>query len=101
VAFKRLPKNRFTTPARGFMGEIYKAAVGAFQSHREPFAGGIDRDAAEPAGVGRLQALPVHIIAQTHSRVSRTFFRINFGCDYAGFKSWLPGATATNMAYTF
>ena len=34
------------------MGEIYKAAVGAFQSHREPFAGGIDRDAAEPAGVG-------------------------------------------------
>jgi hypothetical protein len=74
VAFKRLPKSRFTTPARGFMGEIYKTAVGAFQSHREPFAGGIDRDeAAEPAGVGRLQALPVHIIAQTHSPVSRTF----------------------------
>jgi hypothetical protein len=25
--------------------------------------------------------------------------RMNFGCDYAGFKNWLLGATATNMAY--
>jgi hypothetical protein len=25
--------------------------------------------------------------------------RMNFGCDYSAFKSWLLGATATNMAY--
>jgi hypothetical protein len=25
--------------------------------------------------------------------------RMNFGCDYAAFKSWLLSATATNMAY--
>ncbi len=25
--------------------------------------------------------------------------RMNFGCDYAGFKNWLLSATATNMAY--